>query len=71
MTQRIIQYYVVRTGIASPGEPELRNIAALAGAAIEYPPIDVQKVFAERGTTRPPGKPHARRDPPDKPVRHR
>jgi 2-hydroxychromene-2-carboxylate isomerase len=61
MSQRIIYYYAVASGFAYLGESELRRIAALAGAVVDYRPVDIQKVFAASGTTPPPRQPEARR----------
>ena len=61
MSQRITYYYAVASGFAYLGEPELRRVAALAGADIDYRPIDIQRIFRESGTTPPPRQSETRR----------
>ncbi len=61
MSQRITYYYAIASGFAYVGEPELRRIAALANVEIDYRPVDIQRVFAESGTTPPPRQSEIRR----------
>lgn len=61
MPQRITYYYALASGFAYLGEPELQRIARLAGAEIDYRPVDIQKVFAASGTTPPAVQASARR----------
>lgn len=61
MAPPVIEYfYAPISGFAYLGEPRLRAIAAAAGAAIRYRPVDIGQVFAASETT-PPAKQSAAR----------
>ncbi|MEO1207795.1 MAG: 2-hydroxychromene-2-carboxylate isomerase [Pseudomonadota bacterium] len=61
MGKTIDYYYAIMSGFAYLGEPELRRIAAQAGATINYCPVDILSVFASSGITPPPKQSDARR----------
>jgi len=61
MTAAIDYYFAVISGFAYLGEPELRRIAAAAGATIAYKPVDITAVFAASETTPPARQSQARR----------
>ncbi|MEO1544539.1 MAG: 2-hydroxychromene-2-carboxylate isomerase [Pseudomonadota bacterium] len=61
MGKTIDYYYAIMSGFAYLGEPELRRVAGLAGATINYKPVDIIAVFASSGTTPPAKQSDARR----------
>ncbi len=71
MSQKTIFHYALRSTSSHPGEPELKRIAVLAGAAVEYRPIDVHKVFVDRSATEPHRHPDEDAEHPAEPAKRR